>query len=213
MNKYNQIQKKFIELPERAHYQGIRHRGLTGTACEDLLIRALKKEVPALSFNRGVIKLNRKESVGRQINSRQDLSSQIDVIIYKGKPLHKLESSVIVHVDQVLGVIELKKWVYPRTLPSIYDKLQEEGAKINQKAKKKIALFLVVFRLGDKTIAGDKLVYIQKYKNLYCFYGGGAYPWQEKERWAKFYDKNRNPYLGQFQSLLKAIGNLKSATN
>jgi len=46
MENFNEIQKELVEFSERIHEVGIRHTGLSGTICENLLIKALRNSIP-----------------------------------------------------------------------------------------------------------------------------------------------------------------------
>src|SRR3989442_789656 len=106
---FNETQKWLVEKSERVHEAGIRHKGLSGTICEDLLMEKLRISIPELNFGGGIVKFGNPEVKGAKLRE-ENLSSQIDIIIYHEQPAFELEKSVVVKISNVKGIIEVKKW-------------------------------------------------------------------------------------------------------
>jgi len=213
---FNVVQKELVEKCERAHFEGTRHTGLSGTLCEDLLIRTLETVVPKLNFGRGVIKFGDPIAKGEHLSGKKDLSTQIDIIIYRGEPLFELEKSIVVPIDQVLGVIEVKKWLYPVGLfraKSVLENLERQIKSISSGTGKNIVFFLVAFRFHDRNRGATWFSEVREYSGkCYCFFGNYSrhngkilYPWEENI-WQNFED---SPYAGQFEKLANDVMKLQ----
>jgi len=214
---FNKIQKELVLECEKLHCEGVRHPGLSGSACENLLMEKLRKSIPDLKFDRGIIKICKEETKGKSIE-KDDISPQIDIIIYQGKEIKKYEGFVIVHKENVLGVIEVKKWTSKQALE---EKNSSDKKKTNLQKLKKLKdllgskpIFYVSFRAWGK--AKDWFDAIENLKDkgikFYCFYGAvrkGEYPWNEK-RWNNFENKEENRYIGQYKELIENILKLDS---
>ncbi len=212
MEESNKIQRDLIEQSERPHFEGLRHAGLSGTICENALIKALKKSVPSLNFNRGMIKFCKKDLVGAGLKGG-DLSTQIDIIIYKGEPLYRtVDDYVIVHISNVLGVVEVKKWSYPKMIEVIKNSLGEMKDKLISLGFPNIEMFFVSFRFHDRKKTPQswfsQITSIPDFIHSYCFAGGflakggiNNYPWQET--WWDDFDNYR--YAGQYAKLIRNI--------
>lgn|SRR3989338_2273758 len=216
MDKFNITQKELVEACEKVHYEGLRHKGLSGTICENLLIRALRKEFPDLHFDRGVIKFSDTNVKGEELNSN-DLSAQLDIIIHRSIPVFEIEDSVVVHASQVLGIIEVKKWTYPKMLSPNSDLIKNIKAiqdRLVKYSKKATSVFFVTFRFHDRV--NKSVNWFTNKDNLpskytYCFFGAfshrdrkNLYPWEEP-RWKDF---ENDPYAGQFKQLVHDINEL-----
>ncbi|MCK5211134.1 hypothetical protein KAJ89_00370 [Candidatus Parcubacteria bacterium] len=209
---YNQTQKQIVELCERANYYGIRQRGLSGTVCEDVLINALKRDLPEFNISRGVIKFS--DNVGVDIKTKEDLSPQIDIILYKGEPEYSVHNTVVVKVGQVAGVIEVKKWLFPKNMHRA-QKTVENLIKLIESFKYKtdhnVKVFLVTIRFHDRLYKNvNFFTELEKYpgSNTYCFYGKYTrnnrkirFPWKEDD-WSDFEKCN---YAGQYEKLVNDI--------
>jgi len=216
MNKYDQIQKKLVEKCEKVHEAGMRHSGLSGTIVENLLIKELNGNIKKFNFDRGVIKFCKKK--GRNLREKT-LHKQYDVIIYKGESANKFGDNVVVNIDHVKGVVEVKKWACSGNLKmgnSVYKRIKESSKLLKKESKRKIPVFFVAFRFHDKKKGKEGWSdSIKKFstQNVYCFFGeysksgGYKYPWEEGERWDKFSQKSG--YGGEFQKLVKKIKNLR----
>lgn len=208
--KGDQIQKKLVEISERAHQAGITHTGLSGMLCENILIAELRKALPGFNFDRGVVRFNTDQAT----HKKEGLSSQIDVIIYRGKPLFAADGVVAVPVGQVLGVIEVKKWIYPKMLTLLKESIKNIHKIFKEKSGRPIPIFLVAFRIHERKAKNRGWFYKQSnfptpYK--YAFFGKFSradkrilYPWEE-EIWSKF---DSSPYAGQFNKLVSDIKSL-----
>jgi len=216
MKSYNVIQKELINKSEKAHFEGIRHKGLSGTICENLLIKALRENIPGVNFDRGVIKFCSPELKGKNIR-KGDISSQIDIIIYRGKPLFEIEGNVVVHISQVFGVIEVKKWTYPSTIKSdgpVVRSINKIKRQLSDKTNRKIHIFFVTYRFSDRRNKNitwftekDKI----PIENKYCFFGSfstkkgwAIYPPEDPE-WTNL---EKGPYSSQFEKLVEDIKKL-----
>ncbi|MCK4540450.1 hypothetical protein KAU09_04840 [Candidatus Parcubacteria bacterium] len=213
MDKYNSIQKKLVELCERPHYCGIRHPSLSGTICEDLLIGYLRDLISGLKFNRGVVSFADKNKRGVELK-KEDFSTQQDIIVYRGQPIWYIERIAIVHISQVVCVIEVKKWTTPNAL-RLESKQGKKLARVKQQFDKySVPSFYVTYRFHDRLHNGvsweseSKKFFID---NAYCFFGKytaqgnrNRYPWEESG-WNDF----NTPCRGQFEKLVNDIKKLK----
>lgn len=209
MKDFNKIQKRLVEESELLHYHGVRHTGLSGTTCEDLLLKELRKLVPEINFGRGVIKL-KNDIFGSDLKIRH-LSTQMDIIIYKNKPIFNSGSVIVVEPSNVLGIIEVKKWLHPtdnHRAKSLIDGLNNV-----KKVIPNVPIFLVGFRVYCKRADNDWFEKVKTYptKFIYAFDGkytasGGVvrYPWEE-DNWQNFDD---TPYSNQLQKLVNDIHGL-----
>ena len=214
-DNFNKTQQHLIEMSERAHEVGFRHRGLSGTICENLLTEALRKDVPDFSFDRGIISFAT-DPTSNPVNSK-NLSPQLDIIIYKGKPAARIGDLVIIHESQARGIIEVKKWLYPHSLFRAQAQLEQIKRLTDQllKTKHEIVPFLVTFRFHDRQRVECNWFTETKdfgIKNRYCFSGKyssingtNLYPWQEK--WWNNFEKYE--YAGQYKRLVKDIKDLQ----
>lgn len=221
MEEHNRIQKKLVEDCETVHKIGIRHSGLSGSICENLLLKQLRKSIPELNFDRGIIKCCNPKSKGHDIKNDGDLSGQIDIIIYNGNHLRKIEDVVVVHKDNVFGAIEVKKWTQPSMLKSknsVYKKISNTKKLL----KNEVPLFFVTFRYHDRV--KDETNWFKKIEHFstkyaYCFYGNwrhfkgeSRYPWEkdnppeEIKKWDNF--EEDCPYHGQYNQLVDDIKEL-----
>lgn len=212
-NYYNQTQKQIVELCEKANYYGIRHKGLSGTVCEDVLTNALKRDVADFKFGRGVIKFSK--NLGADIKTKNDLSPQIDILIYKGEPIINIHNTVVVDISQVAGIIEVKKWLFPKNMSRAQEtigKLKLLIEELKNKTSKEVKIFLVAIRFHDRfTIDVNFFSELKKYpaSNTYCFYshyskdvnGKILFPWEDKD-WDNF---NESMYAKQYEKLVNDI--------
>ncbi len=216
---FNKIQKELVQECERLHCVGVRHTGLSGFACENLLMEKLRKSIPDLKFDRGIIKICKEETTGRSIK-KDDISPQIDIIIYQGKEIFKYEGFVIVHKENVLGVIEVKKWTSKQAFKQALDEENSSDKKKTNLQKLQIIKGLLgckpIFYVSFRAWGNDE-DWFRAIENLkdngikfYCFYGAvrkGKYPWEEK-RWENFENKEDNRYIGQYKELIENIQKL-----
>jgi hypothetical protein len=212
MEDYNQTQKNLVENAERAHFYGIRHKGLSGTVCEDLLIEALRQSIPSVQFDRGVINFGGRKPANDEPVKSSDLSKQIDIIIYRGQNLYKIAGVAVVHIDDVLGVIESTKWGTQKKI----DGLAVLERRLTQESARDIGAFFVAFRFHDRKRGDNWFVRIKHLPRSirgYCFAGEygrhkgkNLYPWQES--WAENFADC--PYAGQYQKFVEAIEELSA---
>jgi len=138
----------------------------------------------------------------------------LDVIIYKGKPIFTTEGNVVVHIRDVLGVIEVKKWTHPKMLvknSKLNKNIKNLQLILSRYSDKKIPLFFVTFRFHDRITNSNN--WFNNKKDLsaqyaYCFFGAfsrdrnrNIYPWEE-HRWKNF---EKDPYASQFKQLVNDI--------
>lgn len=209
MEDFNTTQKRLIEAAERAHYYGLRHKGLSGSVCEDALIDALRESVPSLHFDRGVIKFADRNIFGNDLKT-ENLSTQLDIIIYSGEPIYKAGGNAVVHADDVLGVIEIKKWANPKMITYLSTCITDTEKKIS----KKIRTLFVAFRFHDRSRNG--VTWRTQIKNFptpysYCFSGTfsrenkvNLYPWEEKW-WSTF---DTYTYAGEYEKMVREISEM-----
>ena len=214
MNTFNKTQKWLIEQCERTHEARFHHTGLSGTICENLLTGVLRRDVPELSFDRGIISFGADSSRG--IVNNKELSPQLDIIIYRGKPITQIGGHVIVHESKAKGIIEVKKWLYSHSLLPAQKQLKRIKNLTDRfsKTKNVIELFLVTFRFHDRiNIKRNWFTETKNFgiKNHYCFSGRfstikgvNLYPWQEM--W--WNDFETYPYAGQYEKLIRDIKKL-----
>lgn len=217
MTDFNEVQKRLLKVSELAHFHGLRHKGLSGTICEDLLLRMLRKSVPELKFDRGVIKFGDRSMCGEELKAN-DLSTQLDVIIYRGRPLYRSAGDAVVHIDDVKGVLEIKKWAFPKMLSQVGRKVRKMRSRFQKRSGRRIRIFFVAFRFHDRHRPLNWSLHAKKLQtsNAFCFSGhysrvNGAnlYPWEESW-WGKF---DAYPYAGQYERLVKSIRSLQTKHN
>lgn len=210
---YNATQKWLVENCERMHEAGIRHTGLSGNICEDMLMEKLRLSIPDLKFSRGVIKLGFHKQDNAWVES-EDLSTQIDVIVYAGEPDYELEGCVVIPLSKTRGIIEVKKWSTPKMLrpeESVASKLMVLKREFAAKSTVQIPVLFVTYRFHDRSTKDVNWFTESKgfpADRSYCFYGGLArnekrnlYPWEEST-WGSF---NECPYAGQYEKLVSVI--------
>lgn len=217
MDKFNSIQKELVKVCEEAHYYGLRHKGISGTICEDELIHRLRDLLPEFNFNRGVIKFSDKQ--GDDLKT-DDLSTQIDIIIYKGDPDYYSNGQMVIRASNIVGVIEVKKWLYPKKLKKeekLTQNLLDLQRQFNERINRDVTIFIVTYRFHDRKI--KKIDWFSERNILpfdsFCFFGTftsangkNNYPWEEGDRWEKFDDFMFNPYAGQLEKLIKSIAKI-----
>lgn len=213
MNRWNRIQSKLVRRSEEPHFHGLRHKGLSGTICEDLLIKELRRAIPALRFDRGVVKFVNPTIRGNELKA-EDLSSQFDIIIYRGKPVYHSAANAVIYAGNVLGVIEVKKWAYAEMLLVIRRDLVGLAELFTKKTGHRIPSFFVAFRYhdGQRGLRSWNLVRRQlptKYTFAFSGHysrqeGQNLYPWME--RWWKHFESY--VYANQYERLVSAIQNL-----
>jgi len=215
MNSFDAAQKELIDKAERAHYEGIRHKGLSGSVCEDLLIEALRDSFTSsrLNFDRGMIKFAAARTRGQGLAGA--MSSQMDIMVYEGEPVYRTLSQAIVHISKVKGVVEIKKWTHSKMMrASVKEKIERTHTLLEQKAGRNIPLFFVTFRYHDRgnfenwrsAVAAFSTPLAYSFSGRFTGRGGvNLYPWQES--W--WNDFEHYPYRGQYERLVKDLSKLK----
>jgi hypothetical protein len=213
---HDDIQKRLVRDAENAHHRGLRHKGLSGAVCEDLLMKQLRRSIHSLRFDRGVIKFGDPDAVGDGIADGA-ISPQMDVIIYNGRPKSRTFSEVVVPVSQVRVVIEVKKWGSPKmmteTLKRELSRIQEQP---KRNSRRSVPLFFVAFRYQERKKGFKSWKVARKqFSTPYAYAFAGTYshsgkrnlyPWEEK--WWKHFGKY--DYRGQYERLVKDISRVKS---
>lgn len=208
---FDKRQKELVEFCERVHEIGIRHTGLSGSLCEDALLRYLRKDIPEMQFYKGHIK--KSDLIGKPY-------PQLDIIICKNnyvpnKKLKRISDVInIVPIEHVKGVIEVKKWAYPKMVGSINTSFKMLRREIGTS----MPCFFVTFRFHDskknKARNWDHVRAKFKHVDPYCFFGQysteakNLYPWEEG-CWKNFSRDCR--YSGQYARLVQNIK--KTCTN
>ena len=197
-------QIEIVEFSEKIYHLGLRHKGINGSLYEDYLIQILKNEIPELSFYKG------------QLYEDNKTSAQYDIIICKKEtPEIELLKNVnpiinLVHPNDCLGVIELKKWAYPSMIKSdgqiqlAYNKFKLDYPELKY--------IFVSLRFKDRLNGNQNWNTLKTNLNIdakFCFFGNTYYKDREWEPWTKeLINKNSN-YNGEFEGLINYIRNLK----
>lgn len=197
---YNSRQKLLVEKCERFHEKGINHGSLSGSLVEDLLITFLREDIKGFNFFKG------------QIRSGNESSCQIDIIIcddsFKQDEVFRFFKNYInvVPLENVKGVIEVKKWANPKML-SKKGSLQSVKNEF-EKFAPHIPYMFVAFRFHDRV---KEKKYFEDFNETnidsFCFYGGntGVYPWDEDE-WDNF--DTQCHYCDEYERLVTSIKSL-----
>lgn len=210
MKKNNSIQKALIKKAELAHANGLRHPGLSGTICEDLLIKSLIKSLPGIRMSRGIIKFGDLNIIGSNLH-KDNLSTQFDIIIYKNKPIYREGGNVVVASSNICAVIEVKKWVTLQMFGELRDSINKIKGNFKIKTGREIPFILVAFRCHDR---GQGIKWWNDHsaklsaKCAVCFSGNyshkngrNLYPYEEVW-WTNF---DEYSYNGQYDELVKQI--------
>lgn len=209
MSTWNQVQQRLVELSERVHYHGIRHAGLCGAIYEDVLIGELQKAIPQLRFGRGIIKFAPTTDFGKALLPQQ-LSGQVDVIVFRGDPQFEVQNAVAVHIEQVAAVIEVKKWQNLSDTPARKNDIVKWKDLLLKHSGRPIPVFLVTYRFEDRGKPANWMEFQAGIPSdhVYAFYGGltrkrsiSLYPWEE-DKWATF---NGHTYAGQLGRLVRDL--------
>ena len=211
--KENFVQKKLIKQAELAHAHGLRHPGLSGTICEDLLLKTLRTLLPQFNFDRGIIKFGDVNKIGNDLK-KGNLSTQFDIIVYKNKPLYREADSVIVHSDNVLAVIEVKKWITLKMFSDLKESINKIKKNYKNKTGRELKFILVAFRCHDRGKGIEwwkEHVKILPTKYSVCFSGNfshknGVNLYPHEEKWWKNFDQYS--YAGQHNCLINYIRSL-----
>lgn len=207
VDKYNLRQLEIVEFSERVYHEGLRHKAINGSLYEDILIKYLREDLPNLCFFKG------------QIKNKEKSSQQFDIIIAKPNTeqtefLQKVNPYVsMVELENVLGVIELKKWANPKMI-SKGGKIDIEYHKF-KKEFKELEYILVCLRFKDRIHKTSN-----NWENLkenisadakYCFFGRVS---DKNKEWQFPWSKNsvllkeNEQYLDQYLELVMRIKTL-----
>lgn len=194
------LQCHLVHQSERAHEQGLRARGISGQICERLLTSILRRRFPRVAFDSGVVKLTEKAT---RLEQNKDLSNQVDIIAYRGKPSFKMSGFAVVPKRQVLCVFEVKKWTSPSDMtdPKKYNR---QIAALRSSIRKPV--LLVTFRHHHGSMSKESLVSHSRADYTYVFSKstGYRYPWQVK------HFESRGLYRGELHRLLRNLGRILS---
>lgn len=211
MNYYNKRQIEIVEFAEQVYHSGLRHKGINGSLYEDKLISYLREDIVNYTFFKGQII----SGEGKE----RDISTQIDIIICKKgtKQLDFLKSTSqiinAVNLKDCLGVIEVKKWGFPKMI-SVNGNIEKSYNNFKNKYPE-LSYFFVSLRFKDrKTKKGYNWTELSKSLNTdasFCFYGRvddaekeWEFPWE-----AHNIDKH-SEYFGQYENLIHKIKELKN---
>lgn len=206
-NYYSRRQIELVEFSEKVYHKGLRHTGINGCLYEDILLKYLREDIPEFTFFKG------------QIRTDNNSSPQYDIIICKKDTpqkdfLKEINPYInIVEREDCLGVIEVKKWAYPKMISCAGD--------INRSYELFNAVFpnlkyiFVCFRFKDRKKGGDNVWEICKSELLindkFCFWGNvhhidseWVFPWIENK---PLIERNSS-YLGEYENLINTIKNL-----
>ncbi|MFN8286917.1 MAG: DUF6602 domain-containing protein [Chitinophagales bacterium] len=210
LSYYDQRQFKIVEFAEQVYHAGLRHSALNGSLYEDFLIKYLREDVPNKTFFKG--------QIYSRLNNGNTTSSQFDIMICKEgteqKDFLKNISKFIniVDVENVYGVIELKKWANPKMI-SFEGPINEAYSRFSREFPQLTYLF-VALRFKDRKFDTNKhwrtLSSSLQPENKFCLYGRtdhsykeGKFPWDENQ-----FETHKN-YLGQYEKLISSIKSLR----
>ncbi len=207
VDKYNIRQFEIVEFSARVYHSGLRHKSINGSLYEDLLIKYLREDLPNLCFFKG------------QIKNEEKSSQQFDIIIAKPNTeqnefLRQVNPYVsMVERNNVLGVIELKKWANPKMI--------SEGGKIDNEYRKfkeefsELEYIFVCLRFKDRIHKTSNNWVNLKNKvsadSKFCFFGRVA---DKNKEWEFPWSKNsvllkeNEQYLNQYKELIMRIKTL-----
>jgi hypothetical protein len=201
-------QIELVEFSEKIYHSGLRHTGINGSLYEDILIKFLREDIPQFDFFKG------------QIKNDSNSSSQYDIMICKkGTPQNSYLKDVnhyinIIERKNCLGVIELKKWAYPKMLSR--DGVIQSAYYSFKKDYPELRYFFVTLRFKDRKKNIEKTWSILKQEltidGKFCFFGRTDPKDMEwKTPWNEEIIKKHEAYDGEYENLLKAIINIAPA--
>ena len=189
-----QVQDGIVDFSERLHKLGLRHSGLSGQLCEQLLKRELVKDTH-LQYTTGQIILDNGKS-----------SPQIDLIMHQTR----IENAIcsiskdinVVPLHDVVGVVEVKKWTFPKMAASI----AESMAAIQKSIGWDIPLFHVSIRHKDRHSFQNWESFREGLTGIHCFCFYGAYHSKNGKAIYPFEETERGlSYNGQYEALVRSI--------
>jgi len=196
-------QIEIVEFSEKIYHSGLRHKGINGSLYEDFFIQVLREELPQFDFYKGQIK--------KELNS----SPQYDIIICKkGTPQPEFLKRVnplvnIIEVENCYGVIELKKWAFPKMIMQNGD---IEKAYYSFKLEyPKLKYFFVALRFKDRKKGEANWSNLKsqlKVDAKFCFFGRTEHANQEWLAWSEDLIKKNEVYKGEFEKLILEISNI-----
>lgn len=207
MDKLDVRQIELVEFGERVFHAGLRHTGINGGLYEDILISYLREDIPSLNFFKGQIKDDGKAS------------PQYDILICKKETmqndfLNGINSYVsAVESEKCLGVIELKKYAYPKMITK--NGPIEIASKKFKENYPDLAYIFVCFRFKDRKQKVENNWH-QLYNSFavdskFCFWGNvynedkeWEFPWIKNE---KLIERNKK-YFGEYKRLVEKIKSL-----
>lgn len=166
---------------------GDRHWGEEGRYKEIIFMNIIKRYLPKhLSVGSGFI-----------ISSNDQITSQIDVIIYDNRfPLIFSENDFVICSNQnVVGIVEIKTKVYLNQLEKIIDKAHSNGKLFGDHIFNGIFAFDNQFDLEDSNKASSiKLAEILKVKN--CFINHISFG---ENLFIRYWDKDRSKFYSIYR--------------
>jgi hypothetical protein len=196
-------QIEIVEFSEKIYHLGLRHRGINGCLYEDLFIQILREELSEFDFYKG------------QLQDEIKSSPQYDVIICKkGTPqkdfLKKVNPLVnIVESQNCYGVIELKKWAFPKMIGK-EGQIQNDYNKFKA-LHPKLKYFFVALRFKDRKQGYDKWNNLKSQLDVdgkFCFFGRTEHANQEWLPWSEELIQKNEAYNGEFEKLIEQISNI-----
>ena len=193
-------QIEIVEFSEKVYHSGLRHTGINGSLYEDFFIQILREELPQFDFYKG------------QIKNELKSSPQYDIIICKkGTPQPEFLKRVnplvnIVAVENCYGVIELKKWAFPKM---IIQNGEIQNAYNNFKlAHSKLKYFFVALRFKDRKQGEANWNSLKSQLNVdgkFCFFGRTEHANKEWLTWSEELINKHEDYNGEFEKLILEI--------
>jgi hypothetical protein len=196
-------QIELVEFSEKIYHLGLRHTGINGSLYEDLFIKILREELPKFDFYKGQIKGEIKPSPQYDILICKKDTPQIDFL----REVNPLVN--IVDAKNCYGVIELKKWAYPKMI-------NETGEIQNAYYHFKILhptlkYFFVALRFKDRKKGSTNWNNLKIGLNVdgkFCFFGRTEHSDQEWLPWTEKLIKKHENYDFEFEKLIEMISNL-----
>jgi len=196
-------QVEIVEFSEKIYHLGLRHSGINGSLYEDLFIQILREELPQFDFYKGQIKFEEKSSPQYDIIICRKGTPQID-FLYKVNPLIN-----IVDIENCYGVIELKKWAFPKM---IKENGEIQSAYNHFKVlHPKLKYFFVALRFKDRKKGDSNWNSLKSQLNVdgkFCFFGRTEHSNKEWLPWSQDLIKKHEAYNGEFENLIKHITNV-----
>ncbi|TRX34976.1 hypothetical protein FNW52_12605 [Flavobacterium sp. ZT3R18] len=201
----NNRQIELVEFSEKIYHSGLRHTGMNGSLYEDIFIQFLREDLPQFAFFKG------------QIVHENITSLQYDIMICKKETPHeeflrKVNPYVnIVNRKNCLGVIELKKWSFPKMILS--DGVIQNSYTSFKNSFPELKYFFVSLRFKDRKNDLQKTwINLKTQLNTdgnFCFFGRTEpkdeewlFPWR-----TEIINKHE-AYFGEYENLIQTISDI-----